>query len=133
MAHEMIEEGKLLKMIYSVLQHSILATETGNSATRPDNSTTIGRTATETVDPPPTQRTTSTATTTGDRKQSKRPSESHLQGDPHRQKTHGFNNPGLLTPTMIHTRSTPTNSNRQEDMTTQSLTNNTPAAPRTQK
>ena len=31
MAHEMIE-ANLLKMIYSVLQYSILATETGNSA-----------------------------------------------------------------------------------------------------
>jgi hypothetical protein len=77
-AHEMIEEGKLLKMIYSILHDSLLATETGNSATRPGNSTTIGRTATKTIGP--------SAKTTGDRKQPKRPSESQLQGDLNRQR-----------------------------------------------
>ena len=35
---------------------------------------------------------------------------------------HQSYNPGLLTPTMIHPRSTPTTSNRQEHMTIQSLT-----------
>jgi hypothetical protein len=66
MAHEMIEEGKLLKMIYSVLHDSLLATETSHSATtpgnsttigatNPDNSTTIGKSATETAHAPPTQ------------------------------------------------------------------------------
>jgi hypothetical protein len=68
----------------------MLATETGNSATSPDNSTTIGKTATETVDAPPTQCTPSSATATGDQKQSKRQSESQLQGDLNRQKTYEF-------------------------------------------
>jgi hypothetical protein len=82
MAHEMIEEGKLLKMIYSVLHDSLLATSTGNSETSSDNSTTISRTTTDTVD------TTSSATTTGDQKQSKRSSESQLQGAIKRQRTY---------------------------------------------
>jgi hypothetical protein len=82
MAHEMIEEGKLLKMIYSVLHDSLLATATGNSATTSDNSTAISRTTTDTVD------TTSTETTTGDQKQSKRSSESQLQGAIKRQRTY---------------------------------------------
>ncbi len=73
MAHEMIEEGKLLKMIYNVLHDSLLATATDNSATSPDNSTTIGRTTTETVD------TQSTATTKS-------------QGDLKRQKTYELEN-----------------------------------------
>ena len=47
MAHEMIEEGKLLKMIYRVLHDStLLATATGNTATTHGNSTTTGRSAT---------------------------------------------------------------------------------------
>ena len=82
MANEMIEEGKLLKMIYSVLHDSLLATSTGNSETSSDNSTTISRTTTDTVD------TTSSATTTGDQKQSKRSSESQSQGDIKRQRTY---------------------------------------------
>jgi len=82
MAHEMIEEGKLLKMIHSVLHDSLLATATGNSATSSDNSTAIGRTTTDTID------TTSTVTTTGDQKQSKRSSESQSQGDIKRQRTY---------------------------------------------
>jgi hypothetical protein len=90
MAHEMIEEGKLLKMIYSVLHDSLLATATGNSATSPDNSTTIDRTATEIIGTPPTQYIPSNAKTTGDRQQSKRPSESQLQGDLNREKTYDF-------------------------------------------
>jgi hypothetical protein len=47
MAHEMIEEGKLLKMIHSVLHDSLLASATGNSATTSDNSTAISRTTTD--------------------------------------------------------------------------------------
>jgi hypothetical protein len=82
MAHEMTQEGKLLKMIYSVLHDSLLATATGNSATSSDNSTTISRTTTDTVD------TTYTATTTGDQKKSNRSSESQSQGNQKRQRTH---------------------------------------------
>jgi hypothetical protein len=96
MAHEMIEEGKLLKMIYSVLHDSLLATATrlatatSNSATSPDNSTTIGRTTTETVDTSPTQYAPSNATTARDRTQSKHQSESRLRGDLNRQRTYEF-------------------------------------------
>ncbi len=50
MAHEMIEEGKLLKMMHRVLHDSLLATATGNSATSSDHSTAIRRTTTDTVD-----------------------------------------------------------------------------------
>jgi hypothetical protein len=82
MAHEMIEEDKLLKMIYSVLRDSLLATATGNSATSSDNSTGISRTTTDTVD------TTYTATTTGDQNQSTRSSESQSQGNLKHQRTH---------------------------------------------
>jgi hypothetical protein len=78
----MIEEGKLLKMIYSVLHDSLLATATCNSTSSSDNSTTISRTTTDTVD------TTSTATTAGDQKQSKRSPESQSQGDLKRQRTY---------------------------------------------
>jgi Ulp1 family protease len=60
MAHEMIEEGKLLKMIHKVLHDSLLASAKGNSASNSDHSTAISRSTTDTVD------TTSTATTTGD-------------------------------------------------------------------
>jgi hypothetical protein len=74
MVHEMIEEGKLLKMILSVLHDSLMASATGNSAPTSDNSTDISRSTTDTVD------TTSTAKTTGDQQQSKRSSESQLQG-----------------------------------------------------
>ena len=59
MAHEMIEEGKLLKMSHSVLHDNPLATATGNSETSSDNSMA-----------------------------SKRSSESQLQGDIKRQKTY---------------------------------------------
>ena len=90
MAHEMIEEGKLLKMIYSVLHNSLPATAAGNSATSPGNSTTIGRTATETIGTRPTQCTQPGAKTTGDRKLPKRQSESQLQRDLNRQKTYEF-------------------------------------------
>jgi hypothetical protein len=38
MTHEMIEDGKLLKMIHSVLHHNPLATATGNSETSSDKS-----------------------------------------------------------------------------------------------
>jgi hypothetical protein len=82
MAHEMIEEAKLLTMIHSVFHDSLLATSTCNSATSSDNSTAIRRTTTDTVD------TTSTATTTGDQKQPKRSSESQSQGDIKRQRTY---------------------------------------------
>ena len=58
MAHEMIEEGKLLKMSHSVLHDSPLATAIGNSETKSDNSMV-----------------------------SKRSSKSQLQGDIKRQKT----------------------------------------------
>jgi hypothetical protein len=82
MAHEMTEEGKLLKMIHRVLHDSLLASATGNSAPTSDNSTAISRSTTDTVD------TTSTATTTGDQQQSKRSSESQLQGAIKRQRTY---------------------------------------------
>jgi hypothetical protein len=59
MAHEMITEGKLLKMSHSVLHDNPLATATGNSETSSDNSMA-----------------------------SKRSSESQLQGDIKRQKTY---------------------------------------------
>jgi hypothetical protein len=59
MAHEMIEEGKVLKMSHSVLHDSPLATVRGNSETNSDNSML-----------------------------SKRSSESQLQGDIKRQKTY---------------------------------------------
>ena len=39
MAHEMIEEGKLLKMIHKFLHDSLLASATGNSAPNSDHST----------------------------------------------------------------------------------------------
>jgi hypothetical protein len=90
MAHEMIEEGKILKMIHSVLQDSLLATATGNSATSSDNSTTISKTTTDTVDTSPTQYIPSNATTTGDRTQSKHQSESQSQRDLKRQRTYEF-------------------------------------------
>jgi hypothetical protein len=82
MAHEMTEKGKLLKVRHSVLHDSLLATATGNSATTSDNSTAINRTTTDKVD------TTSTATTTGDQKQSKGSSESPSPGDIKCQRTY---------------------------------------------
>jgi hypothetical protein len=69
MANEMIEEGKRLNMVYNVLQYSNLATETGNTAKRPGNPTTIGMITTQTPDAPPTQRVPSSVTTIEDRKQ----------------------------------------------------------------
>ena len=78
----MIEEGKLFKMIHSVLHDSLLETTAGNSATSSDNSTAIGRTTTDSVD------TTSTETTTGNQKQSKHSSESQSQGVIKRQRTY---------------------------------------------
>jgi hypothetical protein len=42
MADEKIEEGKQFNTIYSVLQYSNLATETGNTAKRLGDSTTTG-------------------------------------------------------------------------------------------
>ena len=77
MAHEMIEEGKLLKMIHRVLHDSLLASATGNSAPTSDNSTAISRSTTDTV-----------VTTTRDQQQSKRSSQSQLQGAIKRQRTY---------------------------------------------
>jgi hypothetical protein len=59
MAHEMIEEGKLLKMSLSVLHHSPLETARGNSETKSNNTMA-----------------------------STRSSKSQLQGDTKRQKTY---------------------------------------------
>jgi hypothetical protein len=66
MAHEMIEEGKLLKIIHSVLHDSLMASATGNSEPTSDNSTAISKSTTVTVD------TSSSATTTEDQQQYKR-------------------------------------------------------------
>jgi hypothetical protein len=96
-----IEEGKLWNMIHSTLPYSNLATETGNTAKRPGDSTTTGMIATETLDDHPTPHTPSSVTTTEDRKQYKRQSETQLQGDLNRQKTYDFENPKLPKPTVI--------------------------------
>ena len=90
MANEMIEEGKRLNMVYNVLQYIKLATGTGNTAKRPGDSTTTKMIATETLDDHPAPRIPSSVTTTEDRKQYKRRSETQLQGDPNRQRTYDF-------------------------------------------
>jgi hypothetical protein len=78
MAHEMIEEGKLWNIICSALPYSNLAPKTGNTAKRPGDSTTTGRSLQQllTITPRHIQ---SSATTTDNRPQYKRQSETRFR------------------------------------------------------